>query len=77
MQKKTSSTSSEKQPSTWTQNKMGVFWIKTNQSGKSYLSGTVEVGGKTVPIHIYKNDFQEGKTPHFHAYAIPQTKKDL
>ena len=56
---------------------MGVFWIKTNQSGKSYLSGTVEVGGKTVPIHIYKNDFQEGKTPHFHAYAIPQTKKDL
>ena len=72
MPEKISSNSSNKQPSTWTQQKMGVFWIKTNQKGKSYLSGTVEMDGKKIPIHIYKNDFQEGKTPHFHAYAIPQ-----
>ena len=73
----TSSNSSKKPLSNWTQNKVGVFWIKNKQDGTNYLSGTVEVNGKKIPVHIYKNDFQQGNTPHFQAFAIDQTKKDL
>ena len=73
MQKKTLSTSLEKQPSTWTQNKVGAFWIKNKGDGRSYLSGTIEVYGQKVSCLIFKNDYQEGNTPHFHAYALPSS----
>ncbi len=71
MQKETLSTSSKKQPSTWTQNKVGSFWIKNKGDGRSYLSGTIEINGQKVSCLIFKNDYQEGNTPHFHAYALP------
>lgn len=70
MQKETSSTSSKTPPSAWTQNKVGAFWIKNKGDGKSYLSGTIEIDGKKISCLIFKNDFQEGNTPHFHAYSV-------
>lgn len=70
MQKETSLTSSEKQSSTWTQNKVGAFWIKNKGDGKSYLSGKITVKGEEIPFLIFKNDFQEGNSPHFNAYSI-------
>ena len=72
-----SSNSLKKPLSKWTQNKVGVFWIKNKQDGKSYLSGTVEINGEKIPVHIYKNDYQEGNTPHFQAFLVDQTRKDL
>ena len=71
MQKETSSTSSNKQPSTWSQNKAGAFWIKKKGNGKTYLSGKITIKGEEIPFLIFKNDFQEGNTPHFHAYEVP------
>ena len=77
MPEETSSTSLEKQPSNWTKNKVGAFWIKTKENGRSYLSGNIEINGKSVPCLIFKNDYQEGNTPHFHIYSVDQTKNDL
>ncbi len=76
MQKETSSTCS-KQASTWNKNKVGAFWIKNKDDGKHYLSGSIEIDGRKIPCLIFKNDFQEGNTPHFHIYTVSQTKKDL
>ena len=77
MPEETLSTSLEKQPSNWTKNKVGAFWIKTKENGRSYLSGNIEINGKSVPCLIFKNDYQEGNTPHFHIYSVDQTKNDL
>mgnify|MGYP003110154610 FL=1 len=71
MQNETSSTSSKKQLSTWGQNKAGAFWIKKKGDGKTYLSGKITIKGEEIPFLIFKNDFQEGNTPHFHAYEVP------
>ena len=73
MPEETLSTSLEKQPSNWTKNKVGAFWIKTKENGRSYLSGNIEINGKSVPCLIFKNDYQVGNTPHFHIYAVDQT----
>ena len=73
MPEETLSTSLEKQPSNWTKNKVGAFWIKTKEDGRSYLSGNIEINGESVPCLIFKNDYQEGNTPHFHIYAVDQT----
>ncbi len=70
MQKETSSNSSKKQNSAWTQTKVGAFWIKNKSDGRSYLSGNIEINGEKVSCLIFKNDYQEGNTPHFHAYSI-------
>ena len=72
MQEETLSTSSKKQPSLWAQNKVGAFWIKTKEDGRNYLSGNIEINGESVPCLIFKNDYQEGNTPHFHIYTISQ-----
>lgn len=77
MPEETLSTSLEKQPSNWTKNKVGAFWIKTKEDGRSYLSGNIEINGESVPCLIFKNDYQEGNTPHFHIYSVDQTKNDL
>jgi len=66
----TSSPSLNKQPSNWAQNKVGAFWLKTKEDGRSYLSGNIEINGESIPCLIFKNDFQEGKTPHFNIYTI-------
>ena len=71
MQKETSLTSSKKPPSAWTQHKVGAFWIKKKGDGKTYLSGKITIKGEEIPFLIFKNDFQEGNTPHFHAYEVP------
>ena len=76
MPEETSSNSLNKPLSKWTQNKVGVFWIKNKQDGKSYLSGTVEINGEKIPDHIYKNDYQQGNTPHFQAFAVEPPKKN-
>jgi hypothetical protein len=72
MPEETLSTSLEKQPSNWTKHKVGAFWIKTKEGGGSYLSGKIEIDGKETPCLIFKNDYQEGNTPHFHIYTISQ-----
>jgi|TARA_R100000152_G_C6780895_1_gene214311 hypothetical protein len=74
MPEETLSNSSSKQPSEWTQNKLGAFWIKKKENGTNYLSGVLEINGEKVPCLIFKNDFQEGNTPHFQAYTIKDFK---
>ena len=73
MREETLSTSSEKQPSNWAKNKVGAFWVKAKEGGGSYLSGKIEINGKEIPCLIFKNDYQEGNTPHFHIYTVDQT----
>ena len=70
MHEETLSTSSEKQPSKWTKQKVGAFWIKNKEDGRSYLSGNIQINGESIPCLIFKNDYQEGNTPHFHIYTI-------
>ena len=72
MQEETSSNLSKKQPSKWTQNKLGVFWVKTRENGKPYLSGQLEIDGKKIPCFIFKNDYQEGNTPHFQIFEVTE-----
>ena len=75
MQEKISSTSLT-QPSKWTQNKVGVFWTKRRKDdGKSYLAGSFEIEGpngvvQKIPVCIFKNEFSDGKTPHFQAFKL-------
>ena len=78
MQEETSSNYSKKKPSKWNQNKMGAFWTKKKSNGNTFLSGNIVVDGNTIPICIFKNDFSDGKTPHFQAFRVTdQTKNDL
>ena len=49
---------------------MGSFWIKKKNDGNTYLSGEIVIEGKKVPCLIFKNDFQEQNTPHFHVYSV-------
>ena len=75
MQKEISSTSSKRhstksEKSAWTQNKVGSFWIKNKDNGRQYLSGEIVIDGKKIPCLIFKNDYQEGNTPHFHIYSV-------
>jgi len=72
MHEETLSTSSEKQPSNWTKHKVGAFWIKNKEDGRSYLSGNIQINGESIPCLIFKNDYQEGNTPHFNIYTISQ-----
>ena len=77
MQKQISSTSSNKtsqksDKSSWSKNKIGSLWHKKNNSGKNFLSGEIVIDGKKIPCLIFKNDFQEGNTPHFHIYSISE-----
>ena len=77
MQKQISSTSSNKTSqksgkSSWSTNKIGSLWVKKNNNGKSFLSGEIVMDGKKIPCLIFKNDFQEGNTPHFHIYSISE-----
>jgi len=72
MQKETSSNSLN-QPSpksAWAKNKVGSFWIKNKSNGRQYLSGEIVIDGKKVPCLMFKNDYQEGNTPHFHIYSV-------
>jgi len=74
MHEKTSSPSPAK-PSKWSQNKVGVFWTKKRDDGKSYLSGSFEIEGPNgvthkIPVCIFKNEFSDGKTPHFQAFKL-------
>jgi hypothetical protein len=73
MPEKTSLHSSDTQPSKWGKNKLGAFWIKKKDNGSSYLSGVIEINGEKVPCVIFKNDYQEGNTPHFNIYTISQS----
>jgi len=34
------------------------------------MSGNIEINGEKISCLIFKNDFQEGKTPHFNIYTI-------
>ena len=70
MPEETLSTSLEKQPSNWAKHKVGAFWIKTKKDGRSYLSGKIEINGKVTACLIFKNDHQEGNTPHFNIYTV-------
>ena len=57
MQKKTSSKPSNKKPSKWEKNKVGVFWTKEQPNGKTFLSGNINIDGKLHKVCIFKNDF--------------------
>lgn len=56
--------------SEWTKMRNGSFWIRYTKKGVPYLSGLISIDGKEVPIHIHKNQYQEGKQPHFYAYRL-------
>ena len=71
MQKKTSSTSSQKKlNSEWTDRQVGSFWIQEREGDSSYLLGNVEIDGKKVLISIFKNKFSDSnsKSPQFVAF---------
>ena len=75
MHEETSSTSPKKPSSKWKNNKVGVFWTKKKNDGKSYLSGSFEIEGpngvvQKIPVCIFKNEFSDGKTPHFQAFKF-------
>ena len=75
MHEETSSTSPKKPSSKWQNSKVGVFWMKKKDDGKSYLSGSFEVKGpngvvQKIPVCIFKNEFSDGKTPHFQAFKL-------
>ena len=75
MHEETSSTSPKKPASKWKNNKVGVFWTKKKDDGKTYLSGSFEVEGpngviQKIPVCIFKNEFSDGKTPHFQAFKF-------
>tara|TARA_R110002051_G_scaffold196820_1_gene264454 strand:+ start:195 stop:425 length:231 start_codon:yes stop_codon:yes gene_type:complete len=75
MHEETSSTSPKKPSSKWKNNKVGVFWTKKKDDGKTYLSGSFEVEGpngvvQKIPVCIFKNEFSDGKTPHFQAFKF-------
>ena len=70
-----SSTSPEKTSSSWSENKVGVFWMKKKDDGKMYLSGTLEFKDskgvtQKFPVCIFKNEYSNGKTPHFQAFKL-------
>ena len=50
--------------------KRDSFWIKSKSNGRQYLSGEIIIDGKKVPCLMFKNDYQEGNTPHFHIYSV-------
>ena len=75
MPEKTSLPSQEKPSSKWKKNKVGVFWTKKKDNGKSYLSGSFEIEWPDgvihkIPVCIFKNEFSDGKTPHFQAFKL-------
>ena len=72
MQEKTSSKPSNKKPSKWEKNKVGVFWTKEQPNGKTFLSGNINIDGKLHKVCIFKNDFINGNTPHFQAFKVDE-----
>lgn len=50
-------------------NKIGSLWVKKTRDGKSFLSGSIEVGEQKIRIVIWPNDFKYSeKSPDFKVY---------
>ena len=59
----------------WSNKRIGAFWIKKTKANKQYLSGSIEVKLKDgtsqkIILSIYKNDFKKDNNPDFNAYQI-------
>jgi hypothetical protein len=59
----------------WSNKKVGGFWIKKTKADRQYLSGVIEVKLKDgsiqkINLAIYKNDFKKDNNPDFNAYQI-------
>lgn len=56
--------------------KVGGFWKKTNEKGKSFLSGQIEMNGVKSKLLIFPNGYKEhAKQPDYIAY-LGETKPE-
>jgi uncharacterized protein (DUF736 family) len=56
---------------------IGALWVKTSKNGKKFMSGKVEVDGKTVNIVVFKNEKTSEKQPDYRILeSVPQSQQD-
>ena len=52
------------------ENSIGALWINESKKGNKFMSGSVEIDGKTHKIVVFKNSYkEEDKHPDYKIYA--------
>lgn len=43
-------------------NEVGALWLKESKQGTKYMSGKLEIGGETVYVAVFKNNYKKKDT---------------
>ena len=52
------------------ESELGGLWIKTSQAGKKFMSGRLRIGGESIEVVVFENEFkhENERAPDYRVY---------